>query len=105
MECRGFHVVPPAFEGPVRSLDDLRALIRRGVWAAETSIAITPDNPAYLRGKLSALQQILDRLDWPDVCDRCGANPTIDRIEEFVLCHDCISAWMDAQDIVDGETA
>lgn len=102
-----YSIAPPAFLGAIRSLDDLRATLERAVWATETAMRVLPaeENKSYLRGKLSVQTEILARLDWPDNCGTCGKSPVCDTIDGMALCADCVDAWMDNQDTVDGETA
>jgi hypothetical protein len=72
---------PPPFEGPIRSLDDLRAYLERVSWANTTAMRITRKMEGgmsrYLNGKRSMIFDLLERIDWPDACAKCGAKPVV----------------------------
>jgi ribosomal protein L37AE/L43A len=64
------------------------------IWAINMTDLLSPMGlTKYHRGRRSAFAELLDQLDWPDKCEKCGSSPVVDRVEEMVMCADCITAW------------
>lgn len=87
---------PPAFEGPIRTMDDVRAYLEHEYWVRQRvreSMALR----SYANGKLAAVYDILERLNWPDACEKCGSQPIVSTsLDGKAQCQRCADLELDA---------
>lgn len=96
---------PPAFEGPIRTMDDVRAYLEHEYWVRQRvreSMALLKGSKfkpmrSYANGKLAAVYDILERLNWPDACEKCGAQPVVSTgMDGKAQCQRCDDLELDA---------